>query len=151
MLNSIQERMRVAIDSILRDRSHAVASVNESFFRFSPAVRLEQLSSAFEELRGRLSQVIKYRLSQNEQLLPNIQRELANGMRFVLSNKSEQVSYMEKRLELSNPKLKSKSGWAEVVHNGKRVELSSIEIGDEIDMVDSSVKIRVKALQKQAL
>jgi exonuclease VII large subunit len=68
-----------------------------------------------------------------------------------IQKREQDLLLLEQKIELYNPKLKYKEGWAEIISNKKRVKLSSIKENEIFTLIDIDTKLDVKCLKKSTL
>jgi len=62
-----------------------------------------------------------------------------------------ELNALEEKIKLYDPKAKQKEGWAEVLMEGKRVDLASIKKEDKFIITDTKTKLKVLCLEKEEL
>ena len=103
----------------------------------------------FENLEDEFKRVMSYKLSQYEAKIMPLPLQLKEKMDYALQVKEGNLSSLEQKMKLYDPKLKQKEGWAEVIFDGKRVELSKIKKDDNFVIMDTKVKLEVKCIIKE--
>jgi exodeoxyribonuclease VII large subunit len=65
-----------------------------------------------------------------------------NYMDMIFTKKSRNISDLLDLFSHNNPKNRDKLGFAQILKDGKKVDLSSLKVDDEIDILDSKVKLK---------
>ncbi|WP_255494550.1 exodeoxyribonuclease VII large subunit [Sulfurovum sp. bin170] len=123
-LSEMQERYVRTINQIVSTKEIALKSLSQELQRQSVSRKITLVEREFENLQDEFGRIIEYKISQYE----------------------SKLALLAQQLKLNDPKLKQKDGWAEVILNGKRVKLSTIEKGDRFILVDIDSRVEVEAL-----
>jgi exodeoxyribonuclease VII large subunit len=119
------------------------------FAHLSPLNRLVHLQQQFDDIRDALRRTIHNRLEQYEETLVPLSEQLARAMTFVLQRKKNNVRTLLEQIALLDPAKRTKEGYAEITQEGKRIALKHLHPGDEFDLIDRDVKMRVRALERR--
>jgi len=111
--------------TILKNKTSLLERLKNEFFRFSPVIKIKTYESEVE----------------------NLKKVFNLKMQEILSYKEKEIKNLKKAFETLNPKNREKEGFAEVVKGNKRVSLKEIKKGDEFNIQNSEVSIKVKALE----
>jgi len=136
---------------ILSQKFQQSQSLYAELSRFSLDNRLEALYRQFEGLASDFGQTMQYRLSQFHAMTLPLSAKLDDMMGFTMKNKSKECESILSQFELSDPHKQNRESWAQVNLDGKKVSLEKIEVGEVFDLVNDTIKISVKALEKKKL
>jgi exonuclease VII large subunit len=70
---------------------------------------------------------------------------------FQIQHKEKAAGYLQERLEQSDPKLRYKRGWAQVVKKSKPVSLNHINLNDKFFLEDGFIKLEALCLSKKEI
>jgi len=101
----------------------------------------------FINLSEEFRRVMEYKITQFESNLNRLPQRFSDTINSVVQQKENSLLALYKNIELYNPKLKHKEGWAEVVLDNKRVALSKIKEGDDFILMDIDTKLRVECVE----
>jgi len=118
------KRFSNAFLSVIQKKLNEVETLKNSFLALSPKTRLDSLEKELFILKSAL----KNRTSQ------------------ILSSKEKELFNLKKAFETLDPRKREKKGFAEVVKNGRRVDLKEIKPGDVFDVSNSETTVTSKAL-----
>ena len=88
---------------------------------------------------------IMQKLDEIKQLKQNYSYAIDN----VIKTAQNQVLNLTKMLESSHPKFKVKKGFAQVSQNSKVIDLSTLEVDDDFNLMSDAVNIRAKVIKKE--
>jgi len=139
--HSIQQKLH----QILRELKH----VEEIFLRSSPSRQLKESQIEFKRLEEEFGRVIQYKIERFSSRLPEVQKSLSQNIHFMLQQKEQHLEYLMKKMEMNNPQLQCRKGWAQVSQDGQPIELDILEVDQKFILEDASVKIEAVCLHKQ--
>jgi len=138
LLNSLNNQ----IDLIIFNKEQNLLHLKEQLKALSPSAKLDNLSQQFNILKNRYIDTINFKISKLEsEILPLIDR-FNSQIDLILQKKSHHLEMLKKQLLLNNPKDKIKDGFAEVIKDGKRVDLCRLKSKDKIELVNSKCKVK---------
>ncbi|MFA6759888.1 MAG: exodeoxyribonuclease VII large subunit [Sulfuricurvum sp.] len=105
--------------------------------------QLEHIRALFASSSSE-QKIIRYKES-----LQNIKALLDQQITFRLSSFTDQLALLKKMIESLKPK--SKKGFVQISKDATLVELGSLDVGDEVDLMSESFALRAKILQKRSL
>jgi len=123
----LKNKFKNEFKAILNIKTNELESIKNEFLTFSPLKRIEHTNKEILILR----------------------QNFYNSFKSVLTNKTNKLNSLKNAFETINPQKREKTGFAEVVKNNKRIALENINIDDIFDVVNSKVKIKVRALDKK--
>ncbi len=150
-LSEMQERYDRAIKQIVHNKETALKSLNQELQRNSVSRKISEVETQFLQLEDELKRVIKYKLLQYESEILILPKQLKDNFEYALSVKTQNLKSLEQKMRLYDPKLKQKEGWAEVLVEGKRVDLSSINLKDTFVISDTKTKLEVACIKKEKI
>jgi len=148
-LNEMQERYVRTMKQIVGNKEQSLKALTEEFQRQSVSRKISMVEKEFENLEDEFKRVMSYKFSQYEAKIMPLPLQLKENMDYALQVRVGNLSSLEQKMKFYDPKLKQKEGWAEVVLNGKRVDLSKIKKDDNFVIMDTKVKLEVKCIIKE--
>lgn len=122
--------------------------IEEGLFRASPFRLLGEAQIEFRRMQDEFRRVIEYKLKQFSSRVPELQKSYRQSMSFVLSQKEQQVTFLQQKFKLSDPKLQYRKGWAQISRNGKTISLKDLEVNDRFVLADTNTRIEAQYLHK---
>ncbi len=150
-LSEMQERYARVMQQILANKEQNLKAFQEEFARHSVSRKLSLIEQEFKTLESEFKRVIQYQMTQYENRVQPLKGELKEKLVYALERKTAQLRTLEEKMKLYNPKEKQQEGWAEVILNGKRVDLDLIEKEDKFVISDTKTKVEVLCLGKEKL
>jgi len=147
-LDELMHRFKQRISQNIQKSMQNLKHLEEMLLRSSPTQRLYESQSEFKRLEEEFKRVIQYKMERFAAELPNIRSSFAQQMHFIVKQKSQNVAFVQQKLEMNDPKLQCKTGWAQVLKNGKRTLLSDIQENDLFVLEDATTKIEATCLRK---
>ncbi len=138
LLNSLNNQ----IDLIIFNKEQKLTNLKQNFQALSPTAKLNNIYQQFNILKNRYIDTINFKLSKLEsELLPLINR-FNHQIELILQKKNQDLDILKRQLLLNNPEEKIKDGFAEVIKDGKRINLCKLKSKDKIELVNSKCKIK---------
>ncbi len=148
ILDELMHRFKQRIAQNMQKNMQNLKHLEEMLLRSSPTQRLYESQSEFKRLEEEFKRVIQYKMERFAGELPNIRSSFVQQMHFIVKQKSQNVAFVQQKLEMNDPKLKCKTGWAQVLKNEKRTLLSDIQENDLFVLEDDTTKIEATCLRK---
>ena len=148
-IDSLMEQLQRRITHIISLKHQELTHLKDAFERHSFERKITQQEESITQLRQRFEQTIAYTWSRFTESLHYMQNELPKNAQNVIERKNAQLSSLFSAFEASNPKLKSKKGFAQIVHKGKIVNPASLEPDQEFEAQTSDIIVTAKVLNKR--
>ena len=149
LLDEYTQRMKEAvlqkIDRIFREAKHR----EEMLLRASPFQQIEAVQQAFRRLEEEYNRSISYKIERFSSQLPELQKNFAHTMHLILQQKEQHILYMSKKMQMNDPRLQCRQGWAHLLREGKSVELDELKIDEKFMLENASVKVEALCLDKK--
>ena len=146
LLDELLDRFIARIDEILIRKNHDIKALKDRLELLSPIERLNFYQKEFELIKSRFFNTIEYKIDIAFSQIEPLKRQLINNLEMILRKKENSLKNLTEQLNYNNPQNRVKSGFVEVLKDGKRVDICKIKRGEELELVNSSCKLRVQAL-----
>ncbi len=150
-IDSMMERFLQRMEQLIFDKSQTLQHLVKTLQQLSPANRLQLLKQQIDTLKSRFDQAILVHINAKSTQIPHLQQTFRHLMNQKVSDVSQQLLHLQEQFELAMHAKQLPPKSAQVIKNGKPVELAALEVGDEIELQDMKRKIRAKVLGKDAL
>lgn len=149
-LDGLQEQFDRLISEKLNAKLQLVAHLHERYNQHSIQRKVDDHLVLIKEMRQRFTQTINYKLSQSFALLEPIHSRLLQAQKMVVNQKTSQLHTLLSGFSAQDPKRKDKKGFAQIVKQERPVSLGSLDVGDEIELMDSMnrAKAQIKSVTK---
>ncbi len=148
-LDSLMEQLQRRTMHIVTLKQQELQHMQEAFKQHSFEKKIAQQEEGIIQLRQRFEQSVAFVFSRFTESLHYMQKELPRNIHNVLERKNAQLSSLNEAFSASNPKLKSKKGFAQIVRDGKIIDLASLEPNQEFEAQTSDIIVTAKVLDKR--
>jgi len=148
-LDELIQRYRQNMEHKLYQSTQTLKHLEEILLRSSPLRRLRESQLEFKRLEEEFKRVIHYKFERFEVELPEVKKSLDQNIHFIIQQKEQHLEYINKKIEMNDPKLQCKKGWVQLLSNGKTITLNELQINDMFTVEDASVKIEAVCLEKK--
>ncbi len=150
-LAEYEERFQQVTMSRYERATHALHHAEEMFQRVSPMRRLETLEMEFKRLDEEFRRVFVHKTERFYSMIPPLKETFSQTVYFSFQQKEQHLEYLAKKLQMSDPRLQCKKGWAQVSRDGKSIALESIEKNTSFILEDAFIKIEAVCTDKKKL
>jgi len=135
-----KNELLLTIDNLLENiKDYALANLHKK------RASLTHLSELFEQIS------YKEKIKNKKELLKNLQNNIKEIFSFNIQKKKNELEFLEKSLENFNPKNFDTKGFAQIIKDGKKVDLKDLNKEDEFMLLNSSLKVKAKVLDIKKL
>ncbi len=156
ILPDVQEILYTLDESIERFKQHInqklyhsikeVQRLEEVLLRASPSRQLHESKLEFQRLEAEFGRLMEYKLERFLSLLPEMKKNFKQNIHFILQQKSQYASHSMQKIEINNPQLQCRKGWAKVSQEGASIELNQIKTEQRFMLENASVKLEALCL-----
>ena len=150
-LDSLQTQIDGVMLQRLSSKSKDLQYLLQSFSQHSLEKQLEQKTIDIVQLKEQFFQTISFKIQNFSREKENIKSRFPHLMDSILNNKQNQLNNLNKMLESNNPKLKSKSGFAQISKNKSVIDISQLHVDDNFELQSDSIYIKAKVIQKESI
>ena len=150
-IDTLMERLDQRIEGIVAQKKEMLDYLLSSMHQQAPLKKLEFLSQQIEQLMMRFIQTIEHNLAQKEQLIPYLHERFRFVIEQQILQKEQKLHKLQEQLKLAMESKKIPPKSAQIVKDGRAVELKDVEIGDRLELEDLSFRVEVEVLDKNAL
>ena len=150
-LDSLQTQIDGVMLQRLSSKSKDLQYLLQSFSQHSLEKQLEQKTIDIVQLKEQFFQTISFKIQNFSREKENIKSRFPHLMDSLLNNKQNQLQNLNKMLESNNPKLKSKSGFAQISKNKSVIDISQLHVDDNFELQSDSIYIKAKVIQKESI
>jgi len=150
-LDSIEQSFNQSIKSILHKSSYALNQQYELFSQYSYENRMKQYNEQLESLKKSYNTHLQIRINQAQHEPINLKQSFNDVMSRVLQSKQYSLNSTQESFKNSNPKMRDKTGFAQIVKDKSVVTLSELNIEDTFTLQDSKEIIGAKVISKSKM
>ena len=148
-LDGVQTQLTQVISQKLFNKTQELEHLHKSYSQHSIEKQLTQKTIEVKQLQDQFYQNISFKIKSFSNDLQNISARFPHAINSVLNNKQNQLNNLNNMLESNNPKLKTKSGFAQISKNKKVIDISELEVNDNFNLQSDEVYISAKVTQKE--
>ncbi len=148
-LDGIQEQMSHVVWQKIFTKKQELEHLYKSYSQHSIQKQLTQKLTQVKQLQEQFSQNIALKIKTSNNELSNIKARYPYVMQTIFSNQQNQLNNTLKMLESNNPKLKSKSGFAQISQDNKVIDLKELNINDDFKLQSDKIYISAKVIKKE--
>lgn len=115
--------------------------LHQGFKRHSIEQRITNRKEEIRQLEKQFGQSMGFTLQRAQRSIEPLQVALERQIRSMIATKQSSVTQMLSHLQHNDPKLKSKRGFAQVVQEGRVIDLDTLKAGDDFEVVNDRVKV----------
>lgn len=148
-LDSISNQFTQTISQKLFNKNQELQHLYKSYSQHSIEKQLTQKNTELLQLKEQFYQNIIFKTKGSQNDLENIKNRFPHSIESIINNKQNQLNNTLKMLESNNPKLKTKTGFAQISQNKKVVDINELHINDSFDIQSDTVFINAKVIKKE--
>jgi len=150
-LSEMQERYERTLKQIVANKESMLIALSQELQRHSVSRKIALVEKDFKNLEEEFRRVMAYKLTQYEAQLTSLPMQLKDNLAYALQVKMQNLVSLEQKMKLYDPKIKQKEGWAEVLFEGKCIELEELNRGDRFTLMDTKTKLEVTCVDKKTI
>ena len=120
----------------------------KSYSQHSIEKQLTQKNTLILQLKEQFYQNIIFKIKSLQNDLENIRNRFPHSIESIQNNKQNQLNNLLKMLESNNPKLKTKTGFAQISQNKKVVDIAELHVNDSFDIQNDTVYIQAQVIKR---
>ena len=137
-LDIISQQMNQSVQQKLFNAGEQLLHLRRSYEQNSIEQRLKNSVEEIEQLKNRFDQTINYQLENRSRQLTPITENLTRQTNSNLLQMQNRLATLVAAMQAQDPKQKSKKGFAQVAKDGKVLDLSVLNVGDDFEVMDAS-------------
>ncbi len=150
-IDSLMEQFSNRLHQIFLNQKRTLIHLYEAFERHSIEKRLQQQLQNIASLKEHFDRSVTLNLQHFETQIEDISKRYPQAIQALLSSKASQITSLQNAFEASNPKKKSKKGFAQIIKDGKIVDLEDIAVGEFFEAQTSDIILKAKTIQKEKI
>ena len=148
-LDSMQTQFTQIIEQKLFNKTQELEHLDKSYSQHSIEKQISRKIEEVKQLKDQFSQNISFKMQTFSNNLQNINNRFPHAINSILNHKQNQLNNLNKMLESSNPKLKTKSGFAQLSKNQKVIDISELSIDDNFELQSDEIYISAIVTHKE--
>ena len=146
-IDALSDRYLQVMRQKLYEKREKLNFLRQSFAQHSIEQKLRLKIDSIEQLKKEFNQALERIIERKQSLVRPLQSALHVNMSSTLETNAVQITNLLVRFKENHPSLRIKKGYAQISKKTKVVELSSLHVDDEIDLMDSSLHVKTKVIE----
>ena len=148
-LDTIQTQLTQGISQKVYNKNQELVHLQNSFSQHSVEKKLTQKLQEVKQFKEVYSQSISFKLQNYSKDIEHIKVRFPHAIDSVINVAQNQVLNLQKMLESNNPKLKSKSGFAQISKDKKVIDISQLNVDDSFELQSDEVYLNAVVTKKE--
>lgn len=150
-IDTVMDRFDTALKTHLSKKSEQLNHLHKILRSHSMSAKVAMLQREAESIRRRMIEFRSFYMTRHQSRLQPLQNELKSRMNYFLTQKGHTLQVMMQRMQDADPTKKLLPHTAQVIRNGKGVDLNAVEKGEMFTLIDAKVRIEASAVKKEIL
>ncbi len=150
-IDGIESQMTQVMSQKIFTKNQELEHLYKSYSQHAIEKQLIQKSTQVQQLQEQFYQNISFKIKTSVNELSNVKARFPYVMQTLISNKQNQLNNSMRMLEANNPKLKSKSGFAQISKNNKVIDISELLIEDTFKLQNDTISLSAKVIKKEKI
>lgn len=148
-LDTIQTQLTQNLFQKIYNKNQELVHLKSSYAQHSVEKKLLQKLQEIKQFKEAFTQTITFKLQNSSKEIEHIRVRFPYAINSVMSVAQNQVLNLQKMLESNHPKLKSKSGFAQISKEKKVIDISELNINDNFELQSDEVYINAVVTNKE--
>ncbi len=148
-LDTIQTQLTQSMSQKVYNKNQELVHLQNSFSQHSVEKKLTQKLQEVKQFKEVYSQSISFKLQNYSKDIEHIKVRFPHAIDSVINVAQNQVLNLQKMLESNNPKLKSKSGFAQISKDKKVIDISQLNVDDSFELQSDEVYLNAVVTKKE--
>ena len=148
-LDTIQTQLTQNLFQKIYNKNQELVHLKSSYAQHSVEKKLLQKLQEIKQFKEVFAQTITFKLQNSSKEIEHIRVRFPYAINSVMSVAQNQVLNLQKMLESNHPKLKSKSGFAQISKEKKVIDISELNINDNFELQSDEVYINAVVTNKE--
>ena len=148
-LDTLQSSFEQRLAQIFQNKSQQLSHLYSSFEQHSIQKRLDQQLELIAQLKERFNHSVELKMQTFANRLESIKREYPLAITSILRNKENALTSLQHAYSSADPKLKSKTGFAQIVKDGKITDIASLDRDQEFEAQSYDTILTAKVIKKR--
>ncbi len=150
-IDGVSSSLTQHISSILLNKNQELRHLKDSISQHSIEKKIIQKMAEIKQLQELYEQRTSFKMQTFSKELIQIKSNFPQAIDSVIKLAQSQVLNLQKMLESNNPKFKTKKGFAQISKNAKVIDIESLNIDDEFEIMSNVIKVSAKVLRKEKI
>jgi len=150
-LDSISEHYHDNFKRIIHKKEDHLLHLQTMLKQHSIERKLSFYKDEIQSLKERYKTYLGYILQEKERDAENVISQLSEKFNTLLSENAMRLKSLQNAFENNDPSKKEKVGFAQIVKDGKKIDLERLESKDILELQNAKVVVRAEVLSKRPI
>jgi len=146
-LDQLSDRYNHVMQQKLYEKRQKLDFLRQSFRQHSIEEKLKLKIDFIKQLKKEFHQRMESIIERKKSLISPMQSSVTQIMDATISSKKVVLENLLTRFKENHPSCRIKKGYAQMSRDSKVVELSSLHVDDEVDLMDGSLHVKTKVFK----
>lgn len=148
-IDSLSSQLTQILSQKISVKLQELNHLKNSYSQHSVEKKLSIKQDEIKNLRDNFKQIINFKFQNTTKELEQIKSRFPFVIDSILNSKQHQLVNNKRMLESNNPKLKTKTGFAQISKGKKVIDISELKIDDNFELQSDNVYISAKVIKKE--
>ena len=149
-LDYISNQFESLVSQKVFNKTKELRHMLELYSQNSVEKQLSQKALEIKQMKELFFQNITFKMQSFSRDKENIKSRFPHVLDSIVNNKRNQLTNLYKMLESNNPKLKTKTGFAQISKNKKVIDIAELEVNENFELQSDTVFVSAKVLSKES-
>lgn len=149
-LDTIQTQLTQTLSQKVYNKQQELTHLQNSYMQHSVEKKLTQKLQEIQQLKEVYAQTISFKFQNYSKEIEHIKVRFPHAIDSIVNVAQNQLLNLQKMLESNNPKLKSKSGFAQISKDKRVIDISELNIHDDFQLQSDEVYINAIVTGKES-
>ena len=149
-LDSISSSMTQSVTNILSKKNQELEHLKNSLSQNSVERKIIYKKDEIHKLKVNYEQSISFRIQGFTKEIEFTKNRFPSVINSILVNSKNELSNIQKMLEINNPKLKTKKGFVQISKNNQVIDISGLDVDDVFDVMNDNIHLSALVLNKKS-
>jgi len=145
-LDSISSQLTQTLSQKILTKQQELVHLKNSYSQHSIEKKLLIKNQEIQRLKDIYDQTVSFKIQNFSKELEHIKNRFPYTIDSIINFKHNQLQNLKRMIESNNPKLKTKTGFAQISKNKKVIDISELSIDDKFELQSDDVYIRAKVI-----
>ena len=148
-LDSIESQFTQRLSQSIYNKQQTLTHLKNSYEQHSIEKKLILKKEEIKRLKENYEQTIFFKLQNFSKEVQHIKNRFPHTIDSITNLKLNQLFTLKRMLESNNPKLKTKTGFAQLSKNKKVIDISELNINDNFELQSDNIYLSAKVIKKE--
>jgi len=148
-IDSLSSQLTQILSQKVSVKLQELNHLKNSYSQHSVEKKLAIKQDEIKNLRDNFKQTINFKFQNTTKELEQIKSRFPFVIDSILNSKQHQLVNNKRMLESNNPKLKTKTGFAQISKDKKVIDISELNVDDKFELQSDDVYISAKVIKKE--